>query len=110
MTALIQQRCQPIPKGSAALSVDETSRLLLQIDQWTLITNPLAIEREFRFKNYYETQAFVNAVVWIAHREDHHPDISFGYNRGRVRYNTHSVGGLSINDFICAAKIDALLH
>jgi 4a-hydroxytetrahydrobiopterin dehydratase len=53
--------------------------------------------------------AFVNAVAWIAHREDHHPDIAFGYNRVRVRFNTHSVHGISINDFICAAKVEALL-
>ena len=55
------------------------------------------------------TMAFVNAVAWIAHREDHHPDLLVSYNRCTVRFNTHSVGGLSINDFICAAKVDGLL-
>ncbi len=63
----------------------------------------------FEFKNYWETTAFVNAVAWIAHREDHHPDIEFGYKTCTIRYWTHTVGGLSVNDFICAAKIDQLL-
>ena len=52
--------------------------------------------------------AFVNAVAWIAHREDHHPDMAFGYHRCTLRLNTHSVGGISLNDFICAAQVDAL--
>lgn len=63
----------------------------------------------FEFKNYWETTAFVNAAAWIAHREDHHPDIAFGYKTCTVTYWTHTVGGLSNNDFICAAKIDQLL-
>jgi len=66
------------------------------------------IAKTFSFKNYYETLAFVNASAWISHREDHHPDIEVGYNKCKVRYSTHSVGGLSENDFICAAKIESL--
>jgi 4a-hydroxytetrahydrobiopterin dehydratase len=68
-----------------------------------------AIRREFRFKNFYETMAFVNAVAWISHREDHHPDLDLGYNRCVVHYSTHAIGGLSENDFICAARVNALL-
>jgi 4a-hydroxytetrahydrobiopterin dehydratase len=68
-----------------------------------------AIRREFRFKNFYETMAFVNAVAWISHREDHHPDLELGYNRCVVHYSTHAISGLSENDFICAARVDALL-
>jgi 4a-hydroxytetrahydrobiopterin dehydratase len=68
-----------------------------------------AIRREFRFKNFYETMAFVNAVAWISHREDHHPDLELGYNHCVVHYSTHATGGLSENDFICAARVDALL-
>src|SRR6185436_6752280 len=62
----------------------------------------------YPFKNYYETMAFVNALAWISHREDHHPDLQVGYNKCRVEYSTHAIGGLSENDFICAAKADAL--
>jgi len=68
-----------------------------------------AIEKTYRFGNFHETMAFVNALAWIAHAEDHHPDLALSYGRCTVRFNTHSVGGISINDFICAAKVDALL-
>ena len=67
------------------------------------------IVRTFTFKNYYQTVSFVNAVAWIAHQEDHHPDIAFDYKTCRVVYSTHAIGGISENDFICAAKINALL-
>ena len=68
-----------------------------------------AIEKTFRFGNFHETMAFVNALAWIAHAEDHHPDLALSYGRCTVRFNTHSVQGISINDFICAAKADALV-
>ena len=67
------------------------------------------VQKTFKFKNYYETVAFVNATAWISHREDHHPDLAVGYNKCRVDYSTHAIDGISENDFICAAKIDALL-
>src|SRR4051812_18557867 len=68
-----------------------------------------AISKTYNFKNYYETMAFVNATAWISHAQDHHPDLEVGYNRCKVKYSTHSVGGLSENDFICAAKVEALM-
>ncbi|WP_455380790.1 4a-hydroxytetrahydrobiopterin dehydratase [Acidihalobacter prosperus] len=68
-----------------------------------------SIEREFRFKNFYDTMAFVNALAWIAHREDHHPDLEVGFNRCLVCYSTHAIEGLSRNDFVCAARADALM-
>lgn len=68
-----------------------------------------AIQKRYDFPDYHRTMAFVNAVAWVAHVEDHHPDLMVSYNRCTVSYNTHSVGGISINDFICAAKLDALL-
>jgi 4a-hydroxytetrahydrobiopterin dehydratase len=97
-------------EGGSALSADEARGLLAQIDGWTLDDDAKQIGRTFEFKNYYRTMAFVNAVAWIAHVEDHHPDMEVGYNRCSVRFSTHSVGGLSENDFICAAKIDQLLR
>ena len=69
----------------------------------------MAIEKTYPFANYYETIAFVNALAFIAHTQDHHPDLSVHYNRCGVRLNTHDVGGLSVTDFDCAARIDALL-
>jgi 4a-hydroxytetrahydrobiopterin dehydratase len=80
---------------------------LAQVSGWHL--NDGAIEKTFNFKNYHETMAFVNALAWVSHTEDHHPDLLVSYNRCVVRYNTHSVGGISVNDFICAAKADALV-
>lgn len=82
-------------------------RHLARAPGWTL--NKGAIERRYDFADFHQTMAFVNALAWIAHREDHHPDMALSYNRCVVRFNTHSVGGISINDFICAAKVDALL-
>ncbi len=74
---------------------------------WSLVDG--AIQKRYDFADYHRTMAFVNAVAWIAHTEDHHPDLLVSYNRCTVRFNTHSVGGISVNDFICAAKLDALL-
>ena len=103
---LTNLHCQPL-EGQAPMSADEVQRRLGEAVGWSLAGG--SIERTYRFDDYHCTMAFVNAVAWIAHAEDHHPDITFGYNRCTVRFNTHSVGGISINDFICAAKVDALL-
>lgn len=89
---------------------DEISPLQTHAPDWSVDSAQNYISRDFKFKNYYETMAFVNAVAWIAHQEDHHPEITVTYNSCNINYSTHSVGGLSRNDFICAAKIDALTH
>jgi 4a-hydroxytetrahydrobiopterin dehydratase len=89
------------------MNADQIDRHLAQAPGWALSNG--AIERRFDFADYHRTMAFVNAVAWVAHVEDHHPDLAVSYNRCTVRFNTHSVGGISINDFICAAKVDALL-
>ena len=84
---------------------------LAKIDNWKLVGDgpTVAIEKTFTFANYFETMAFVNAVAFIAHVQDHHPDMSVHYNRCVVRFNTHDVGGLSISDFDCAAQVDTLV-
>jgi 4a-hydroxytetrahydrobiopterin dehydratase len=109
MSKLIDQSCKAFKKGDPPLSLENANQLLQQLNDWTLNQEDKTIERRFGFKNFYETIAFVNAVAWIANKEDHHPDLEVGYNRCVVRYSTHSVDGLSENDFICAAKLDALL-
>lgn len=106
MSTLSGKRCRPLPAGTPALARDRIDALLTEVPGWTY--DGKAIGRTFSFKNYYETLAFVNAVAWIVHGEDHHPDMSVGYNRCRVEFSTHSIGGISENDFICAAKIGAL--
>jgi 4a-hydroxytetrahydrobiopterin dehydratase len=80
---------------------------LAQAPGWAFVDG--AIQKQFSFADYHRTMAFVNALAWVAHQEDHHPDLQVSYSRCTVRFNTHSVGGISINDFICAAKLDALL-
>ncbi|NOZ52981.1 MAG: 4a-hydroxytetrahydrobiopterin dehydratase [Gammaproteobacteria bacterium] len=107
---LNQKSCKPCEGGVKPMTQDEAHKMLLQLnDAWQLQTQPFEIQRVFTFKNYYQTIAFVNALAWIAHHEAHHPDIEVSYNRCFVRYSTHAIGGLSENDFICAAKLDALL-
>ena len=83
-------------------------QLLRDIPGWELNPGASEISRRWSFRDYLETIAFVNALAWIAHAEDHHPDLEVGYNSCRVRFRTHSIGGLSENDFICAARINAL--
>ena len=109
MNDLSKKKCIPCEGGMQALSADETKVLLSQIETWQIDEQSKEIFREYRFKDYYKTIAFVNALAWIAHQENHHPDIEVGYNRCRVRYSTHAIGGLSENDFICAAKVNMLI-
>lgn len=85
----------------------EVERRLAAFSGWEQIDG--AIAKRFDFKNYYQTMAFVNAVAWIAHGEGHHPDLEVSYRSCRVRYTTHAIGGLSENDFICAARVEGLL-
>ena len=107
---LSTRHCTPIAAGTPPLGGEQALRLLAQLHaDWMLSGDNTSISRSFGFSNYYQTLAFVNALAWIAHGEEHHPDLEVGYNRCLVRYSTHAVGGLSENDFICAARIDALL-
>ena len=105
---LIHEHCQVLAKGSPALDRATIESLAQYIPDWTIQSDNKSIEREYKFIDYYETIAFVNALAWIAHSEDHHPDLYVTFNRCKVTYSTHSVNGLSRNDFICAAKIDRL--
>ncbi len=109
MTELTQKTCKPCEGGMKPLMESEIRSLLSQTPGWETNESGTEIRRTFEFKNYYQTIAFVNALAWIAHREDHHPDIEVSYKRCNVRYSTHAIGGLSENDFICAAKINALV-
>lgn len=105
---LAQARCAP-RRGSEHRLTDASIRELLpQVPGWELVENGHALSRTFRFKDYYRTMSFVNALAHVANREDHHPDLSVHYDRCVVRFSTHDVGGLSENDFICAAKADTL--
>lgn len=104
---LTTKKCKPCEGGVAPLTPGEASALLRSLSGWALEGGVIA--KTYAFKDYYQTMAFVNATAWISHREDHHPDITVGYNQCRVEYTTHAINGLSENDFICAAKLDKLL-
>jgi 4a-hydroxytetrahydrobiopterin dehydratase len=108
MNELARKKCKPCEGGVAPLTDDQVRPMLKGLSGWT--REGKAITNTYRFKNYFETMAFVNAAAWISHREDHHPDMLVGYNECRVSYVTHAIDGLSENDFICAAKLDALFE
>jgi 4a-hydroxytetrahydrobiopterin dehydratase len=105
---LTTRKCKPCEGGDEPLKPAEVESLLKQLTGWTVQDG--AITKTYSFRNYHETMAFVNAAAWISHREDHHPDMTVGYNTCRVAYVTHAIKGLSTNDFICAAKLDALFE
>lgn len=102
---LLTRHCRPL-EGSAAMADEKVAAQLAVLPEWSHRDG--AVTRTFRFADYYQTLAFVNALAFMVHREDHHPDLLVSYNRCEVRFNTHSVGGISENDFICAAKADAI--
>jgi 4a-hydroxytetrahydrobiopterin dehydratase len=106
MPALAGRSCRALPAGTAPLTQPEIDAGLEQLPGWALAQG--AISKRFSFQGYAETMAFVNAVAAIAAREDHHPEMLVGYDSCRVAYSTHSIGGVSENDLICAAKIEAL--
>jgi 4a-hydroxytetrahydrobiopterin dehydratase len=103
------QHCLPCEGGVAAMTMEAARTAALNLDQaWTLDPAGRELQREFRFPNFLRTMSFVNAIAHIANVEDHHPDMEVGYDYCRIVYTTHAIGGLSENDFICAAKIDRL--
>jgi 4a-hydroxytetrahydrobiopterin dehydratase len=108
MDDLATRKCKPCEGGVPPLTEAQANEMLGQLKGWVLEGGKLV--KLYPFKNYYQTMAFVNALAWISHREDHHPDLTVGYNQCRVEYSTHAIGGLSENDFICAAKCDALFN
>jgi 4a-hydroxytetrahydrobiopterin dehydratase len=103
LAALSALNCR---QGAALLPAGELTQRMKGLPGWDHADKRLT--KTFEFGNYYETMAFVNAVAWIAHRQDHHPDLSVHYNRVVVVYSTHDAGGVTLNDCICAAKVEAL--
>jgi 4a-hydroxytetrahydrobiopterin dehydratase len=92
---------------SHCLDVSTIENLVTQVAGWS-INDGSALSRRFNFSNFHETIGFINAVAWVANNEDHHPDIRAGYNYCELTFKTHSIGCISMNDFICAARINAL--
>lgn len=105
---LAKGKCKPCEGGVPPLSEAEATAMLDALSGW--VRSGGVIAKTYRFNDYAETMGFVNATAWISQREGHHPDLTVGYNQCIVSYTTHAINGLSENDFICAAKIDALFN
>jgi 4a-hydroxytetrahydrobiopterin dehydratase len=108
MSELTKIRCVGCEGGIPSLAAAEIKQFMQELQAWEVSQNNLSISKKFIFKNFYKTMAFVNAIAWMAHQENHHPDMEIGFNYCIVKYTTHAVNGLTKNDFICAAKIDSL--
>lgn len=106
---LARSHCKPRKGKEHALGMPAVQSCLDRLPGWKLAGDGNGIGKTFRFDDFHRTMAFVNAVAWIAHVEDHHPDFKVSYPSCELYYSTHDVGGLSLNDFICAAKVEALL-
>lgn len=104
---LLEKKCRPLDQ---ALTDAEVAEYLAAVEGWTLQNGKIV--KSFSFKDYYETLSYINAIAYVIHAEDHHPELIVTYNRCTIKFDTHSVnggkGGLSENDFICAAKVDAI--
>jgi len=107
---LEKKKCVPCEGGTQPLSADRAAELLRQVPGWQLAPEANRIYRRFEFKGFYKTIAFINAMAWVANQQGHHPDFEGGYNFCLVNFTTHAIDGLSENDFICAARLNALLE
>ncbi len=105
---IAMQRAKPITKSTPPLSRQDVVLFLREIPEWSL--GERTIGREFVFKDFRTAMDFVNSVAQIANKQDHHPDIFISYNKVQLTLSTHKIGGLTLNDFIVAAKIDALTN
>ena len=103
-----KKRCLPCEGGVAALTREQIDSALKTLPGWQVGPDDKSVSRAYKFKDFYQTMEFVNAVAAIAHREDHHPDLEVGYNHCLVKFSTHAIDGLSQNDFICAAAVSEL--
>ena len=107
--SIFEGKCEPCSKGEGLLDSEQVTDALKELEGWNPGEDGHSIVREFSFENFYRTMAFVNAVAWIANTQDHHPDLEVGYGNCTVTFTTHKAGGLTKNDFICAAAVNRLL-
>lgn len=107
---LRQEKCRPLTGAEHRLDGEALAGLLTVVPEWRLLDDGKAIGRELGFEGFLPALAFANALGWQAEQDNHHPDLELGWGYVRIRFSSHDVGGLSRNDFISAAKVDALLH
>ncbi len=106
---LTDKHCTPCEGGVEPMDKQAALALLKDLPGWDLSDDGCMISRRFEFKGFYKTMSFINAMAWVVNQENHHPDFSAGYHFCEVGFTTHAIDGLSENDFICAAKVSALL-
>jgi len=110
MSELKDKHCVPCEGGVKPFTRIESEQHLAKLSgEWALSTDGKWLRRDFKFKGFHKTMGFVNAIAWIANDESHHPDLEVGYGHCLIKLQTHAIDGLSENDFICAAKFDALV-
>ena len=113
MNDLLEKKCVPCEGGAIAFDISEIHNYQKKVDGWGVLKDDkknFFLEKNFKFKNFLESQNFVNEVGKISEQEGHHPDILFGWGYAKIAITTHAIGGLSENDFILAAKIDKLFN
>ena len=109
LSPLASRHCTPLKGKEHALDATRIAELLAALPGWQVTADGKAIVKDFKFADFHRTLGFINAVGFMANHEDHHPDLEAGYGHCHVLWSTHDVGGLSMNDFICAARVEALL-
>jgi 4a-hydroxytetrahydrobiopterin dehydratase len=107
---LKNKQCKPCEGGVHPLDENHSRQYLDQFPDWRLAQDKASISRTLEFNDFLATMSFINAMAYMSEQQNHHPDFSAGYNYCKVSYTTHAIGGLSENDFICAAKINELLE
>ena len=113
MTDLHKKNCIPCRGGAVPFDISEIHKYLKKVEGWNVKKNEKEyyfLEKDFKFKNFLESQKFVNKVGEISEQEGHHPDILFGWGYAKISITTHAIEGLSENDFILAAKIDRIIN
>ena len=113
MDELLKKKCVPCEGGIIPFDISEIHKYQKKIDGWDIIKNNknvYLLEKNFKFKNFEDSQDFVNNVGKISEKEGHHPDITFGWGYAKINITTHAIEGLSENDFILAAKIDQIFN
>tara|TARA_B100001564_G_C20209166_1_gene476444 strand:+ start:114 stop:452 length:339 start_codon:yes stop_codon:yes gene_type:complete len=109
MDDLDKKKCLPCEGGLDPLPKDKCQNFLEKLNkEWILSSDVKSIQRTFTYKNHNEISSLINLIIHISNNEDHHPEVTFGYNTAVVKYFTYAIDGLSENDFICAAKLDKI--
>lgn len=109
MSDLARENCEPCKGGVAPMTRPQAQEMMAQLQDWTLSEDGKTIRRRFAFKGYASAVEMANLAAWLGNKQGHHPDIAFGWGYCEVSFTTHDAGGLTRNDFICAARLDALV-